>query len=96
MAVTGHKSVSSLAVYQRVGDAEKVAMGQAIAKSLVPINPEPTSTIDTSEHDSDDELFSNLDIQGLDLNSGNSHRSLSNMPIFKDCQINHLIININK
>ena len=30
MSVTGHKSVSSLAVYQRVGDIEKISMGQAI------------------------------------------------------------------
>ena len=30
MAVTGHKSVSSLAVHQRVSDSEKIAMGKAI------------------------------------------------------------------
>ncbi|XP_062612444.1 uncharacterized protein LOC134274210 [Saccostrea cucullata] len=31
MSVTGHKSVSSLAVYQRVCDSEKLAIGQSIA-----------------------------------------------------------------
>ena len=36
MAVTGHKSVSSLAVYQRLSDDEKIAMGETLAKSLDP------------------------------------------------------------
>ena len=34
MSVTGHKSVSSLAVYQRVGSDEKMDMGDALARSL--------------------------------------------------------------
>ena len=34
MAVTGHKSVSSLSVYQRVSDEEKMAMGKAIGNSV--------------------------------------------------------------
>ena len=34
MAVTGHKSVQSLTVYQRTGDAEKIAMGHAMAQSI--------------------------------------------------------------
>ena len=36
MAVTGHKSVQSLTVYQRVNDHEKVQMGQALSENLVP------------------------------------------------------------
>jgi hypothetical protein len=35
-SVTGHKSVQSLAVYQRVEQDEKVIMGQAIASNLIP------------------------------------------------------------
>ena len=34
MSVTGHKSVSSLAVYQRVSDAEKLNMGKSLSSAL--------------------------------------------------------------
>ena len=34
MAVTGHKSVSSLAIYQRVSDGEKLDMGLAISSAM--------------------------------------------------------------
>ena len=40
MAVSGHKSVSSLAIYQRVSEKEKVAMGDCIGSSLL---GQPTS-----------------------------------------------------
>ena len=49
MAVTGHKSVSSLAVYQTVRENEKIAMGRAIAdfidkpKHVVPAETNCTS-----------------------------------------------------
>lgn len=33
-AVTGHKSVQSLSIYQKVNDKEKLQMGQAISQSL--------------------------------------------------------------
>ncbi|KAK3086405.1 hypothetical protein FSP39_017969 [Pinctada imbricata] len=36
MDVTGHKSVQSLSVYQRVSDGEKIQMGQVLSKTLVP------------------------------------------------------------
>ena len=42
MSVTGHKSVSSLAVYQRVGSNEKIAMGDTLAKSLESESPSST------------------------------------------------------
>ena len=35
MAVTGHKSVQSLSVYQRVDDSEKILMGHTLSKSLL-------------------------------------------------------------
>ena len=48
MEVTGHKSVLSLAVYQRVSSSEKVDMRQAIArcidKSIVPVQTNPITT----------------------------------------------------
>ena len=34
MSVTGHKSVSSLAIYQRVSDNEKLDMGQALSTAM--------------------------------------------------------------
>ena len=36
MAVTGHKSVQSLTVYQRTDTEDKIAMGHAMGKSLTP------------------------------------------------------------
>ena len=36
MSVTGHKSVQSLSVYQRVETEEKIKMGQTITNSIVP------------------------------------------------------------
>ena len=36
MAVTGHKSVSSLAVYQRVSSIEKLAMTSTLASHMTP------------------------------------------------------------
>jgi hypothetical protein len=39
MAITGHKSVQSLAVYDRVCSQEKIEMGQALGDSLKPSRP---------------------------------------------------------
>lgn len=36
MAVTGHKSVQSLTVYQRVDEEEKLRMGQSISEAMLP------------------------------------------------------------
>lgn len=36
MAVTGHKSVQSLTVYQRVNEEEKLKMGQSISEAMLP------------------------------------------------------------
>lgn len=41
MALTGHKSVQSLTVYQRVDDDEKLQMGQTLTNSLVGLNQRP-------------------------------------------------------
>ena len=35
MAMTGHKSVASLSVYQKVSESEKVEMGSSLAKYVV-------------------------------------------------------------
>lgn len=49
MAVTGHKSVQSLSIYQRVSDREKLIMGKAMTAGIAPHTPmqsaiEPAST----------------------------------------------------
>ena len=36
MSVTGHKSVQSLSVYQRVSDEEKIQMGESLGMNIVP------------------------------------------------------------
>lgn len=45
MAVTGHKSMSSLAIYQKVGTDEKLSMGYSLACSLA-YPPKPTTIED--------------------------------------------------
>ena len=49
MSVTGHKSVSFLAIYQRTSNSENLAMGQALntvlgisSNSVVPVSNAPT------------------------------------------------------
>lgn len=39
MAVTGHKSVQSLSVYQRVSDDEKMMMGDSLTRNILPSMP---------------------------------------------------------
>ncbi|XP_066912491.1 uncharacterized protein [Clytia hemisphaerica] len=97
MAVTGHKSVSSLAVYQRVSSSEKVAMGQAISRCIdkstsVPVH-QSQSSVTITENDSDDELFQNIDLRNLTSSSDISGRLLPTL--FQNCQINNLTINIS-
>ena len=59
MSVTGHKSVSSLAQYQRVSSEEKLNMGTALSSALIGRRPRPpgvdaitttTANCCTSEH----------------------------------------------
>ena len=45
MAVTGHKSASSVAVYQRVSSKEKQAMGDIITRSVRGEQPSQLSSI---------------------------------------------------
>lgn len=42
MAVTGHKSVQRLSVYQRVSDAKIIQMGESISENLAPTSSLPT------------------------------------------------------
>ena len=47
MSVTGHKSVQSLSVYQRVSDEEKIQMGESLGLNLVPTSA-PSMTANTA------------------------------------------------
>lgn len=40
MAVTGHKSVQSLSVYQRISDDEKMMMGDSLTRNILPSLPD--------------------------------------------------------
>ena len=90
MAVTGHKSVSSLSVYQRVSDEEKMAMGKAIGNSVErnDVAVVPVNSIDEPELDTM--------MQNMDIPSQMNITSVQRLPTFHGCQINNLIININK
>jgi hypothetical protein len=123
-AVSGHKSVSSLAVYQRVDTDEKVRMGQAIAASLVdkpPLLALPLSSVNlalpappqmapvlTAEQAANnmagveiDQLLGDFEgLSSLPLQSITntvSNRSMSaQMPVFHNCRIGNININIQK
>ena len=41
--ITGHRSISSLAIYQRVNDEEKIEMGKSLSESVVPNMPKPNA-----------------------------------------------------
>jgi hypothetical protein len=45
MAVTGHKSVQSLSVYQRVSDEEKMMMGDSLTENILPPMPALPSSV---------------------------------------------------
>ena len=47
MSVTGHKSLQSLAIYERVHANEKLSMGMSLTYSL--LKPEETRRIQASE-----------------------------------------------
>ena len=71
--VTGHKSVSSLAIYQRVSDKEKFQMGQSLSNKTLgvqhsvptPIDDAPAATaneVEDEEMTISDEEFLEMDI----------------------------------
>lgn len=99
MSVTGHKSVSSLSVYQKVGEQEKVDMGRSIGEyasggcsSLVKFqlqNEYQDLVLDDWDND--------LDIQPAKQQQQNSTElALNRMKsIFTNCTISNVHIHIN-
>ena len=140
MSVTGHKSVQSLAIYQKVSTNEKIVMGMAmnyflsgvktteaqetcIASASTNIEtpksnalPPPLSSevvpvsVNTDVNDFDlMELMDNIDDGQITLSQcesedGNIIKSIditkknmtSSMPVFHNCQINTININVNR
>ena len=105
MAVTGHKSVQSLTVYQGVDDHEKVQMGQALAENLVPtetnqVVPSMTSNVPLQEISNQlaginpDDLFNDFEMPSNQLLPPRNNASQT--PVFHNCSvtwINNLTIN---
>ena len=107
MSVTGHKSVSSLAVYQRVSEKEKMSMGDALSKCLTK-NSSVISTNGSQENhypDLDLDIFTRpMDLEEFDSYLGkqpsssntNSNDISQIKPLFHNCVISNLTINFNK
>ena len=94
MSVSGHKSVSSLTVYQRVNESEKNNMGQAINNYIHPNEiqvvkkSDNTSNINPLHHE-----FNDLVLEDLALDDFiNQHQPT--LPIFYKCS--NITVNINK
>ena len=93
MAVTGHKSVSSLAVYQRISDSEKVAMGKAIGSSIdnnsnvMSKTPIPNNIAGG---------YKNFNIETLELERDSNSTFFGGLPPNFNCRINNFTINVNK
>lgn len=70
MSVTGHKSVQSLSVYQRVNDEEKIQMREYLGINLVPTsNPMSASnTVSISNTVSADTESTLRDVQNMEYN----------------------------
>ena len=92
MSVTGHKSVSSLSVYQRVSDEEKIAMGQAIGNS---VDKNDLAVVPVSNSIEAEEEIETM-MQNMNIPSQMNISSVQRLPAFHGCQINSLTINIRK
>lgn len=81
MAVTGHKSVQSLSVYQRVSDDEKMMMGDSLTRNILPsmlalpdlnkpaILPRPASLACAVRHQNKTlQEIQNVDLELTDIN----------------------------
>ena len=95
MAVTGHKSVSSLAVYQRVSDQEKLCMGRTI--SSVVTSTQDEVNLDLEDWDMDDIAHllpsQSCSERAPSASSTSRHRPIS---LFSNCEIKKVTINVMK
>lgn len=85
MSVTGHKSVSSLAIYQRTSDEAKLQMGQMINASMRGNSKAlPLQTQITSGQTLAQSLPLPASIQTLTLSLSSSHVNVTQMTEFRN------------
>ena len=108
-SVTGHKSLSSLAVYQKTSDEQKIEMAETLHKKLRPpskpsctVTSQPTPRAEEQAHCStrgDSTLaetsLEDLDIIFNDANEPSDFQGQSYAPIFKNCTIQNVTIVYN-
>ena len=82
MAVSGHKSVWSLAVYQRVSSTEKLAMASTLASHMTPQIKSTSVTNEIAGLELDDWQ---IDLESLQL--APAKRENFKLPIFNNCTI---------
>ena len=98
MSVSGHKSVSSLSVYQHVGSSEKVSMGKAIGEHL---NNKQTTKNNTCNYSSVNTEFNDLLLDDMDFTDFNATELMvplttTKLPIaFNNCSFSNVTIDIN-
>ena len=103
MAMTGHRSVQSLAVYQKVDDDEKMEMGSSLGDHLVK-NTKQVIKYDAPNNHNENTIRDDLENLVLDdwnpvpSLPGNTSTTALSFPgrLFTNCQINNLTINVHK
>lgn len=98
MAVTGHKSVNSLATYHRISDAEKMAMGNVLGTALGIREPtRPLATVSTETTDQDDGADADLPVMvpNFELNLDLSASLDENDPSLSSSQTEERTITID-
>lgn len=96
MSVTGHKSVQSLTVYQRVDDAQKIVMGNAISKTLSSDSAVVPTSLPLQDITNELAGINPEDLFNDFSDKPQSHLPPSSGPVFNNCHvtwINQLTLN---
>ena len=103
--MTGHKSVSSLAIYQKVSDEEKLEMGSSLGQFVADSSNQNNFKTNNSENYEDVQLDDwNLDVDcfanktPINNNTLPMSKTPYNLPngFFNNCNIKHLHIHLPK
>ena len=98
MSVSGHKSVSSLSIYQHIGSSEKISKGKAIGEHL---NNKHTTKNNTCNYSSVNTEFNDFLLDDMDFTDFNATELMvslttTKLPIaFNNCSFSNVTININ-
>ena len=107
MSVTGHKSVQSLSVYQRVSDEEKIQMGESLGMNIVPISEASMTaytapTNNTVSTDTESALYKVQTMEHdvveqlfSDFNEQENQKSILRPICFSNCTVNIANLNVN-